>query len=258
MKTGKWKIAVACLAAAWTFVSYGSPAYAGDDVEVDKDVRVRVIKCHGDDCGEVTERLKGIEDIEVILSGLGGGGYLGVGLTELTPELREHFGVTGDAGVMVAKVVEDSPAFKAGVRVGDIITSADGEAVTSGSTLAEVIRAREAGDEVRLDVWREGAAQTITAAVETRKSGLAALPLDDAHHGLRKIMIHCDSEDEDCRPDIEEIAGLDDFDCGGADDCRIEVKCQDGTCECSINGAVSDCAEIPGVPAGQPADHPGS
>ena len=49
------------------------------------------------------------------------GKVLGVGLTDLTPELREHFGVGGDAGVMISRVVEDSPAAKAGLRVGDII-----------------------------------------------------------------------------------------------------------------------------------------
>lgn len=304
MKAANWKIAAACLAAAWTLVSYGSPAYAGDGAEVTKDVRVKVIKCDGDECAELTEGMKGIEDIEIIASdgmakqivirkvdcdgedcpehgghhkmvfvgdggdvqvttgdeghawvsrlpGLGSGGYLGVGLTELTPELREHFGVAGDAGVMVAKVMDDSPAFKAGVQVGDIITSVDGKDVASGSALAEVIRAREAGDDVRLEVRRGGVAQTITAAIETRNAGLAARPMGDAHHGLHKIMIHCDSEDEDCGSNME-IAGLDDIDCGGGDDCRIEVECKDGECKCSINGVVSDCADIPGVPAGLP------
>ena len=43
-------------------------------------------------------------------------GYLGVGLTELTPELRTHFGVPEESGVMVSKVEPGSPAEKAGSR----------------------------------------------------------------------------------------------------------------------------------------------
>src|SRR5258708_4887988 len=60
-------------------------------------------------------------------------GYLGVELTELTPELRAHFGAPQDTGVMVARVVAGSPADKAGLKVGDIITSLDGKAVESSS-----------------------------------------------------------------------------------------------------------------------------
>src|SRR5688500_12390489 len=44
-------------------------------------------------------------------------GYLGVGLTEMTPELRAHFGVPEEAGVMVSSVEDGSPADKAGLKV---------------------------------------------------------------------------------------------------------------------------------------------
>ncbi|HEY0513278.1 MAG TPA: PDZ domain-containing protein, partial [Thermoanaerobaculia bacterium] len=58
-------------------------------------------------------------------------GYLGIGLTELTPELRTHFGVPEEAGVMVSKVEPGSPAEKAGIKVGDILTRVDGNAIKS-------------------------------------------------------------------------------------------------------------------------------
>src|SRR5262245_50302044 len=56
-------------------------------------------------------------------------GYLGVGLTDLTPELRTHFGAPEDAGVMVSKVEPGSPADKAGIKVGDVLASIDGKEV---------------------------------------------------------------------------------------------------------------------------------
>src|SRR4029077_19784150 len=49
-------------------------------------------------------------------------GYLGIQLIEITPELRAHYGVARDAGVLVGGVEPDSPAAKAGIEVGDIIT----------------------------------------------------------------------------------------------------------------------------------------
>ena len=46
------------------------------------------------------------------------GGYLGVELVDLTPELREHFGAPRDVGVMVGRVEPGSPAARAGLEVG--------------------------------------------------------------------------------------------------------------------------------------------
>ena len=50
-----------------------------------------------------------------------GGGFLGVSLIGITPELRAHYG-SKDAGVLVGRVEKDSAAAKAGIEVGDILT----------------------------------------------------------------------------------------------------------------------------------------
>jgi len=82
-------------------------------------------------------------------------GYLGVELTELTPELRAHFGAPQDAGVMVARVMAGSPADKAGLKVGDIITSLDGKAVESSWDVRARVRALGEGAVLPLEVQRE-------------------------------------------------------------------------------------------------------
>lgn len=309
MQANNWKTPLLGLAMALSLVALALPAAAdtGDaattDIKVDKDVRVKVIKCEGDECAEMVENLtegenahvivgdgshkkivirkvhcdgedcdeeEGIHNmvfvgddgnVEVLAGGEGhawvshhgamGGGYLGVGLTELTPELREHFGVPAGAGVMVSKVMDESPAFKAGLEVGDIIATVDGETVADGSALARMIRGHAAADEVVLDVWRDGVARSITAAVEERTGRVHLGGMN--HPGLgkhmRKIMVRCDSDDEDCRSNVDiDIAGLDDFDCGGSEECEVKVQCKDGGCTCSINGEDADCADIPGVP----------
>lgn len=143
----------------------------------------------------------------------GKGGFLGVQLTGLTPELRTHFGAPEEAGVMVSKVVDDSPASRAGIAVGDIISAVDGEAVSSGSGLARAIRDREDGEAVDLEIWRDGRLEVLTATIEER-----------ATHA-RHFRIHRGHEL--------------DFDCGGDERCAVEIQC-------TANGEVVDCKEIHG------------
>lgn len=96
-------------------------------------------------------------------------GYLGVGLTEMTPELRTHFGAPEDAGVMVSHVDPGGPADKAGLAVGDIVTRIDGKDVRSSWDVRARVRDFEEGQQVPLEVWRNRKAQTLTAAVTLRE-----------------------------------------------------------------------------------------
>jgi membrane-associated protease RseP (regulator of RpoE activity) len=96
-------------------------------------------------------------------------GYLGVGLVELTPELRTHFGVPDDAGVMVSSVEDGSPADKAGIQVGDILTSLDGKDVESSWDIRSRVRELKEGEQVPLQVWRDGKAQTVSATIAMRE-----------------------------------------------------------------------------------------
>lgn len=96
-------------------------------------------------------------------------GYLGVGLTELTPELRTHFGVPEDAGAMVSSVEKGSPADKAGIRVGDVITSVDGKDVETSWDIRANIRDLKEGEQVPLMVFRDGKAQNLSATIAMRE-----------------------------------------------------------------------------------------
>jgi membrane-associated protease RseP (regulator of RpoE activity) len=96
-------------------------------------------------------------------------GFLGVGLTEMTPELRAHFGVSEDAGVMVSSVEEGSPADKAGIKVGDIIASFDGKDVKSSWDVRSQIRDLKDGEQVPVTIYRDGKAQNVSATVALRE-----------------------------------------------------------------------------------------
>lgn len=96
-------------------------------------------------------------------------GYLGVALLDLTPELRSHFGVPDESGVMVAKVEPGSPAEKAGLKVGDILTRVDGGAIKSSWDMTGKIRKLDDGQQVPIEIWRNGKAQNVTATIVERE-----------------------------------------------------------------------------------------
>jgi hypothetical protein len=96
-------------------------------------------------------------------------GYLGVGLVDLTPELRTHFGAPDDAGVMVSSVEDGSPADKAGIQVGDILTSLDGKDIESSWDIRARVRELKEGEQVPLQVWRDGKAQNVSATIALRE-----------------------------------------------------------------------------------------
>lgn len=155
-----------------------------------------IVHCEeGENCAESRHKMVWIGDgahgdhIAVHSSVVGSGGYLGVQLTSLTPELRSHFGVPDDAGVMVAKVLDDTAAFRSGLAVGDIITRVDGEAVTSPRELATTIREREEGETVNLEIWRDGSIESIAATLEKHD------PIGLTKH---MVVVKCGEDDEGC------------------------------------------------------------
>ncbi len=103
-----------------------------------------------------------------VWKGMGGGGYLGVQVLDLTPELRAHFGAPENAGVLVARVEEGSPAGSAGILVGDVLTSVDGKPIERPSSLARAIRAKKAGNSVNVDFVRDKGPLSALVTVEKR------------------------------------------------------------------------------------------
>jgi serine protease Do len=91
-------------------------------------------------------------------------GRLGVRLDDLTPQLAEYFGAK-DGGVLVTSVTEGSPAAKAGLKAGDVITSVNGDRVRDYDTLASELRGIENAD-VTLGIVRDRKESTVKATLE--------------------------------------------------------------------------------------------
>lgn len=182
----------------------------------------------------------------------GGGAFLGVQPSDLTPELRTHFGVPDDAGVMIGKVVDDSPAFRAGLEVGDIVTAIDGEAVASATDLLRAIRGQDNANTVVLEVWRDGQVQKISATLEERERRPAVFSrsMSRSSNGqteARVIEVEVDCEDgEDCTVDVDNASSFAfaASACGDSGECEVNVDCTDGDCACTVNGEAADCSEL--------------
>jgi membrane-associated protease RseP (regulator of RpoE activity) len=93
-------------------------------------------------------------------------GWLGVYTDELTKPMLVALDL--DHGVLVTEVAEASPAAEAGIKVGDIITLFDGEAISDGSALRWAVRDRPE-KRVAILVHRRGKDKTLTATIGVRE-----------------------------------------------------------------------------------------
>lgn len=123
---------------------------------------------------------------------------IGVQVQPMTPELREFFEVPRDRGVLVVRVVDDSPAAKAGILVGDVITEAVGQPVERPFQLVHRVATADRDEPFELELRRKGEVVKLAPRIEGQ-----ALPwpgnrdwhelgeqwrrgLDEGAHGLRE------------------------------------------------------------------------
>jgi serine protease Do/serine protease DegQ len=107
-------------------------------------------------------------------------GRLGVVMQDLTPDLAESLGVARSAGAVISQVQPDSPATRAGLRVGDVIVSLNGRPVHGSAELRAQLGVIAAGETIELQVVRGRAERTVRvriAEVEARH-GLAGKAIE--------------------------------------------------------------------------------
>ena len=89
-------------------------------------------------------------------------GWLGVGIQLLSPELAESFGVKGERGVLINRVVPESPAAQGGLRGGDIVISFGGTRVSGVKEFQKMVAGVSPGNEVALEILRAGKRMAVT------------------------------------------------------------------------------------------------
>lgn len=95
---------------------------------------------------------------------LGSNRRIGVSTQSMSQQLADYFGAK-DGGVLITSVSDNSPASKAGLKAGDVITAIDGEKVKSPGDLSQGLSKKETGD-VTLTIIRDRSTRTITLTPE--------------------------------------------------------------------------------------------
>ncbi len=117
-----------------------------------------------------------------------GGTYLGVSLAEIDANRAKELKLKEDYGVEITRVEEGSPAEKAGVKPGDVVQEYNGQRVEGMEQFGRMVRETPAGREVKLTISRDGAPQTLTATLASRK----VRPLAENFHFVMPEIPHPD------------------------------------------------------------------
>lgn len=114
----------------------------------DRTVRVRL--------GDRPERTRGLETVE---------GWIGAEAIDLPPALREHFGASEDAGVMISALVEGGPGHVAGLELGDVVYEVDGMPVRSVRRFYSMIGGGGVENILEISLMRSGVEIVVEAKV---------------------------------------------------------------------------------------------
>jgi serine protease Do len=92
--------------------------------------------------------------------------YIGVGITDVTPENSKFFDLKDANGAVISEVQPDSPGAKAGLKVGDVIVGLDGKKVLGAGELQAEVSSKHPGTKVSLDVLRDGKSVDVPVTLE--------------------------------------------------------------------------------------------
>jgi serine protease Do len=105
-----------------------------------------------------------IQDLTVLL-GDEGGSWLGVEVQEVTADFAKEHKLSAERGVVLGKVIDDSPAAKAGLKENDVITEMNGQRVEGTAQFRRMIREIPSGRAVQFGIVRDGRAQSISVTL---------------------------------------------------------------------------------------------
>jgi serine protease Do len=100
--------------------------------------------------------------------------YLGVSVMDVDAARAKTLKLKEERGAEITRTDTSGPAAKAGVKVGDVVLEYNGQPVQDSAQLQRLVRETVPGHDAKLSVWRNGAAQAITATIESRHMAMIA------------------------------------------------------------------------------------
>lgn len=122
---------------------------------------------------EMQEPLIEKDDVTIFMDG-DGSGWLGIETHEVTADKAKELKLPAERGVVLGKIISDSPAAKAGLKENDVVTELNGQRIEGAAQFRRMVHEIPAGRTIQLTVWRDGRSQTLSATLgkseERRKS----------------------------------------------------------------------------------------
>lgn len=103
-----------------------------------------------------------------------GGGWIGIGIGEVGADKTKELKLPEEYGAFVNDVNGDGPAAKAGIKKGDVVTEYNGERIEGARELRRLVRETPPGHTVKITVWRDDRAQTVSLEVGSMRAALGA------------------------------------------------------------------------------------
>ena len=113
---------------------------------------------------ELQEPLIEKDDVTIFVDG-DGSGWLGVETQEVTSEKAKELKLSAERGVVLGKIIPDSPAAKAGLKENDVVMEINGQRVEGAAQFRRMLHEIPAGRTIQLTVWRDGHSQTLNATL---------------------------------------------------------------------------------------------
>ena len=109
------------------------------------------------------------DDLQIFMGS--GGGWLGVGVSEVSAEKMKTLRLPEERGALLGKIVPDSPAAKAGLKENDVVLEINGQGIEGTEQFRRMIHEIPAGRTANLTVWRGGRSQNIKVTVGKHEAG---------------------------------------------------------------------------------------
>jgi serine protease Do len=139
-------------------------------------------------------------------------GYLGVQMTDLTPDVAARLEIPNQQGVVVGNVIDGTPADKAGIQPADIVTGIAGKPVKDGRELQQSVANSPINKPVEFQIVRDGKPKTISVTIEEQPKDFgnvrvsrSRVPREDPENvGLSKLGVSV----RDMTPDLAQQMGF--------------------------------------------------
>jgi serine protease Do len=133
---------------------------------------------------------------QIVATGRVSHARLGVAVQELNQTLADSFRLPQPEGALVSSIDRNSPAARAGLEAGDVILSSNGQPIARSGDLPALVGLARPGDQAKLEVWRNGRKESLTATLAGSSDKLAAASPASPAHGKLGVAVRPLTDEE--------------------------------------------------------------